>query len=496
MGRIVVIGLDAFHEGLFEYSPNIAKLTQENPSGSLESTTPPVTAPAWASFQTGCNQGKHGIYDFVSYDDNKDLHFLDGTDLQARTLYEYLDQDGQDCLLFNLPFSLPGRVNGDIVPSWLDPDDANPVPGDLYESYDIEPPKYPKLKGSRNEKIAEMNGTFQHNSQQFLSLLQAGDHDFLFQLISVTDWLQHNGYRELVTEPESDEAKAAQHLLGEVDDYVDRIHSELDDDDRLILMSDHGFRLFDGRFYINDWLCQLGLLTTGGSSLETKEEKGGKTLELGSIGQLLAKQEWMYPVLRRIKHTLEGNFNINFDWEGGIDFEKSVAYCLSKDECAIRLDKSLPDDRRNEIVNMILREMRDEVGVSASRGSDIYHGPFADAAGEVVVHSEEYRATRGPVGRIRTGEEEAYHSQHGFLTVIGSNNGDTDISGTKLIDIAPTLLAISDIPVPESMDGSPISELTDSVEYKNYPKFDPDFNSEADRDMDKVEERLGDLGYL
>lgn len=496
MGRLVVIGLDAFHDGLLDYSPKIDKLIQEYPSGRLESTTPPVTAPAWASFQTGCNQGKHGIYDFITYDDNKDLHFLDGTDLKARALYEYLDQYGQDCLLFNLPFTLPGRVNGDIVPSWLDPDDANPAPSDLYDYYDIEPPKYPKLKGSRTEKIAEMNKTFQHNSQQFLSLLQADDHDFLFQLISVTDWVQHNGYRELVTEPESDEAEATRYLLGVVDDYVDRIHSELDDDDRLILMSDHGFRLFDGRFYINDWLSQLDLLTIGGSSLETKEGKDGRTLELGSIGQFLAKQEWMYPVLRRIKHTFEGMFNVNFDWEGGINFEKSVAYCLSKDECAIRLDNSLSDNRRKDIVNMILRKIRDEVGVSASLGSEIYHGPFADAAGEVIVHSEEYRASRGPVGRIRTGEEVAYHSQHGFLTVIGSDNGNTQISGVKLIDIAPTILAISDIPVPESMDGSPISKLTDSVEYKNYPKFEPNFSSEIGRDMNEVEDRLDDLGYL
>ncbi|WP_193366247.1 alkaline phosphatase family protein, partial [Haloterrigena salina] len=62
MSRIVVIGLDAFHTDLLQFTPHIRSLFDKNPSGVLESTTPPVTAPAWASFQTGKNQGKHGLY--------------------------------------------------------------------------------------------------------------------------------------------------------------------------------------------------------------------------------------------------------------------------------------------------------------------------------------------------------------------------------------------------------------------------------------------------
>ena len=33
--------------------------------GRLESTIPPVTAPAWTSFMTGKNPGKHALYHFI-----------------------------------------------------------------------------------------------------------------------------------------------------------------------------------------------------------------------------------------------------------------------------------------------------------------------------------------------------------------------------------------------------------------------------------------------
>lgn len=45
--------------------PNLKKLKEEGTYGNLESTIPPITDPAWVSFATGKNPGKHGCYDFV-----------------------------------------------------------------------------------------------------------------------------------------------------------------------------------------------------------------------------------------------------------------------------------------------------------------------------------------------------------------------------------------------------------------------------------------------
>jgi predicted AlkP superfamily phosphohydrolase/phosphomutase len=71
-GKLIIIGIDA---GTFKLIkpwveegelPTLAKLMNEGVYGILESTVPPITSPAWPSFMTGCNPGKHGIPGFVN----------------------------------------------------------------------------------------------------------------------------------------------------------------------------------------------------------------------------------------------------------------------------------------------------------------------------------------------------------------------------------------------------------------------------------------------
>src|SRR3990172_11273772 len=69
--KVVLIGLDGgtyrvlnplMEEGRL---PNIARLLKNGSHGTLLSTIPPVTAPAWTSLLTGKNPGKHGIFNFL-----------------------------------------------------------------------------------------------------------------------------------------------------------------------------------------------------------------------------------------------------------------------------------------------------------------------------------------------------------------------------------------------------------------------------------------------
>ena len=71
MSRVLAIGIDG---GTFDLIypwaeagdlPNLARLMTEGVHGLLESTLPPVTSPAWPTFATGKNSGKHGVYDFI-----------------------------------------------------------------------------------------------------------------------------------------------------------------------------------------------------------------------------------------------------------------------------------------------------------------------------------------------------------------------------------------------------------------------------------------------
>jgi len=69
--RVLVIGLDGATFGLLRpwmeegSLPNLAAIARNGASGELQSTIPPNSAPAWTSFMTGMNPGKHGVYGFT-----------------------------------------------------------------------------------------------------------------------------------------------------------------------------------------------------------------------------------------------------------------------------------------------------------------------------------------------------------------------------------------------------------------------------------------------
>ena len=70
--KLVVIGLDgATWEVSNHYSmrtlPNLGRLMEDGCHGYLRSTMPPFSPPAWSSFMTGMNPGKHGIFGFVNF---------------------------------------------------------------------------------------------------------------------------------------------------------------------------------------------------------------------------------------------------------------------------------------------------------------------------------------------------------------------------------------------------------------------------------------------
>ena len=66
--RLLVIGLDGVGFDLVApwveagKLPGLGRLLDEGAQGPLLSTIPPLTGPAWTSFQTGVNPGKHGIF--------------------------------------------------------------------------------------------------------------------------------------------------------------------------------------------------------------------------------------------------------------------------------------------------------------------------------------------------------------------------------------------------------------------------------------------------
>lgn len=92
--RVIILGLDGQEPSLTERFmaegklPNFSKLKEMGSYVHLGTTTPAESPVAWSSFLTGCNPGKHKIYDFLVPNRQAMLPELSSADVQAppRTL--------------------------------------------------------------------------------------------------------------------------------------------------------------------------------------------------------------------------------------------------------------------------------------------------------------------------------------------------------------------------------------------------------------------------
>lgn len=92
--RVVILGLDGMEPTLAEQymaegrMPNLARLAAQGTFSRLATTAPPLSPVAWSTFTTGCNPGKHNIFDFLTRDKRSYLPLLSSVSIRpaSRTL--------------------------------------------------------------------------------------------------------------------------------------------------------------------------------------------------------------------------------------------------------------------------------------------------------------------------------------------------------------------------------------------------------------------------
>ncbi len=87
--RFVILGLDGMEPTLAERymaegrMPNLSKLRDQGTYCRLATTAPPLSPVAWSSFLTGCNPGKHRIFDFLTRDRRSYLPLLSSVSIKG-----------------------------------------------------------------------------------------------------------------------------------------------------------------------------------------------------------------------------------------------------------------------------------------------------------------------------------------------------------------------------------------------------------------------------
>jgi predicted AlkP superfamily phosphohydrolase/phosphomutase len=543
MSRVLVIGIDGATFDLIKPLveagdlPNLAQMMTDGVHSPLESTIPPVTAPAWSTFATGVNLGKHGVFDFIRPMGGR-YDLVNATSIRAPTLWQVLSQAGRKVGVMNVPVTYPPQpVNGFVIGGMLSPVSGTFThPADLLDQYEsqLEPyriaPHVQYKPGNETEFIDDLLDLAERRSEYALQLMTDYPHDFLMFHFQATDVMQHAFWKFVdPTHPRYDPQAAARfgpgvkQLYQRVDATIGQIRDRLTDDTTLIVMSDHGFGSLHYVVNLNLFLLDQGLLKLKhGVWTGIKAGLFRAGLTPASFWHLVERtglQNYVWQVSKSTRNKVVGKF-LSFD---DVDWSQTSAYSIGHvGQIYVNLKGREPDgivepgEQREAVkqqVTAALHQLRHpETGQPlvdrVIPGDQVVHGPYAHQGPDLHLVMDGYQTIAFPlfatdrhiVTRQIRGDS-GCHRLHGVLIATGPEiqRGKT-LESPHIMDLAPTILHLMGLPVLDDMDGRVLTEaLTSDRPVKRQANGATDekaYGELSQEEEAEVEDRLRALGYL
>jgi predicted AlkP superfamily phosphohydrolase/phosphomutase len=108
--KAVVLGLDGVPYTLVRrfcaegVMPHFRELIGEGTLAPMDTVMPEISSTAWASFMTGVNPGRHGVYGFMDLDPKTyRLVFSNFNSVRAATIWDYMSRAGRRSVVLNIP---------------------------------------------------------------------------------------------------------------------------------------------------------------------------------------------------------------------------------------------------------------------------------------------------------------------------------------------------------------------------------------------------------
>jgi predicted AlkP superfamily phosphohydrolase/phosphomutase len=242
---------------------NLRGLADRGQSGTLMSTLPPVTAPAWTSFITGVDPGEHGIFGFRSIDPQSYRPVtVAGGERRQPTLMKRADDAGYRTCLVTVPWTYPAEplVHGAVVPGWDAPDESldscqpAEIRAGLARVVDRVPRRSPQRSGTARflERLQE---NIEIRERICGYLIENTDPQIFMTVFSEPDHATHH-YWHASEIP--DELIAAYESVDQAMGRLIRDHVRAVD--RVLIVSDHGGRPIHTHVNVGKLLADGGFL--------------------------------------------------------------------------------------------------------------------------------------------------------------------------------------------------------------------------------------------
>jgi len=567
--QLLVIGVDgATFDLILPWAregklPVFSKLLDQGVRAPLKSTIPPLTAPAWTSFMTGKNPGRHGLFHFIEpQPDGYGMQYTNAKSRQARTIWTMLSAAQKTVGVINVPMTYPPeKVNGYMISGMDTPDEQSEFmhPPFLKEELqnaiggihlDIRHLGYMRTDEIRDLVLNEWEELEAQRTKACLYLMEKYPTDMTMVMFSSVDQVQHHFWHYMdPAHPWFDPEGAKKYrdailrIYQTIDRQIGRLLDAISEETGVIVMSDHGAGAISQRvLYLNRYLSRVGLLTFKGQGVRGPSPRRFLHAVVGFVDRLLRKHlppqqkaalaKWL-PGLRRKWESYHTAFS-DIDWKQTKAFAYEVlSFCPN---IWINLKGRWPQgtvepgreyqETMDELVKK-LHELPDPktgrpVLKQVYRKNEIYTGPYADQAPDLTlswwddpgfflkasVSADADKPVVAYLDELNYGVDwSGTHRLNGILLLRGPvfKQGET-LSRADILDMAPTMLHLMGLPVPDDMDGTVLTEsLKEGLLTANPIRYSK-AAGETDRDLDeanysdedaaKVEKRLQDIGYI
>ncbi len=530
--KVIIIGLDgATFEVLHPWIeaghlPHLKAMLAEGVSGELRSCVPPVTAPAWTSFMTGKNPGKHGVFDFVVQDQGSyQFHPVNSRYRHSKVLWEVIGHQGGRVAVLNVPMTHPPYpVNGALISDFLlatgkggrsHPPELiteieerfGPYPSDAVLPYFVISQADDDIK----RFLLEYQQALEYKFGVTHVLLDQLDPDFLMLHLYGNDQICHWLWHLLdPTHPQYEKAQSERILESILQYYrafdagIGALRDRLDEETSLFVISDHGFGPVYKAIDLNTWLYREGYLALKpGAATRLRRLLWDIGLTPNSFSFL--SRNWLSKQLAKfargfVKDASQGgvdrvmqahnmaqlllSFN-DIDWSRTMAFSPfgfgqirinvrgtwahgcvapGVEYERLKQEIAERL-RATRDPETGEILD-----------AEVVTKDEIYQGDYFDVAPDIffVPVNAKYRPKSAGFTSNRVISPflgmTGIHKMNGMLLAQGAPlKRGAQIRGAEIIDLFPTLLYLMGLTIPDDVDGKVLHSLFAEAFLQQHP---------------------------
>lgn len=517
--KAIVIGIDGATFPLFEgwmnggELPTLSKLLTAGVAGELRSCHPPITSPAWKCYSTGKNPGKLGVFYWRQLLRRENRIVPGGADnllfRGAKDFWEYLGEAGYRVGIIGVPLTNPPRpLNGFLISGGpFAPEEGYTYPADLQQllkqrfGYRLHPFEYPSMD-TRNkpEIVQDILELINMRFDVAKYLLRNYGLDFLQVTCFYINVLQHRCWRE---EPVR---QAWQLVDGKIAELIDG-------DYNVVLMSDHGLHPVKRVFYINAWLEREGYLVRRHPGGAVYDHLGRilSTVRLKSLVKAVVPDR----MLARVRPPSRRRLVDRTALEDTVDWGASRAFAMPQGPVYLLncRDAQEYERLRENLTEKLLALADPGSGESVihrvHRREEIYSGPYLGDAPDLLLEW-----TPGyEIKDIRPGSSDVFgpsalqadNAPLGIFAACGPELREgLRITAAGLYDLAPTILHMMNVAVPDDMDGRVLNEIfrEDSGAAQRSIAFQPGTTDDGGPPLrtaseeEMVRERLRGLGYL